>query len=513
MNFENKLINILSKKATSPFLFLGSGFSRRYIGPEKWDELLKVFAKQIGKPYGYYNSNANGVLPLVATLIAKDFQKKIWEDDVFSHFCQKYGDMFCSEESAFKYAISEYLQSKIKPYLSDYKTLTKEIEILQKLNIDGIITTNWDTFIDQVFPDYKIYIGQEELLFSDSMLMGEIFKIHGSITIPESLVVTQKDYDMFANKNPYLAAKLITLFVEHPIIFIGYSLNDPNIIALISSIVLCLNSEKMKLLQNNLIFVEFNETPNAIPVISESSMVIGDINLPITIISAFDYEPIYYAINSIQRKIPAKVLRFCKEQFYELILTQDPKNKMAVIDGNNIENTSDIEFLWGVGVVSNQPSSIGYTSIGINEIIQDVLGINKAHLDSDNILKISIPECPGYVPKFKFLRDVGISSIEEMKKSPYKGLELYKKEKLESKAYKKMYLQKYSKKNVSDIIKQFDKDKICFFVMYAKIRPDDIKLIREFLVENFDYYMINNGKYKSYYRKLVCYYDMIAYGF
>lgn len=167
----------------------------------------------------------------------------------------------------------------------------------------------------------------------------------------------------------------------------------------------------------------------------------------------------------------------------------------------------------GVGVVSNQPSSIGYTSIGINEIIQDVLGINKAHLDSDNILKISIPECPGYVPKFKFLRDVGISSIEEMKKSPYKGLELYKKEKLESKAYKKMYLQKYSKKNVSDIIKQFDKDKICFFVMYAKIRPDDIKLIREFLVENFDYYMINNGKYKSYYRKLVCYYDMIAYGF
>ena len=83
MNFENKLINILSKKATSPFLFLGSGFSRRYIGLEKWDELLKVFAKQIGKPYGYYNSNANGVLPLVATLIAKDFQKKIWEDDAF----------------------------------------------------------------------------------------------------------------------------------------------------------------------------------------------------------------------------------------------------------------------------------------------------------------------------------------------------------------------------------------------------------------------------------------------
>lgn len=513
MNSEDKLIDILSRKATSPFLFLGSGFSRRYIGLEKWDELLKVFAKKIGKPYGYYNSNANGILPLVATLIAKDFQKKIWEDDKFSTFCQKYGDMFTSEESAFKYAISEYLQSKLKPTLSEYKTLTKEIEILQRLNIDGIITTNWDTFIDQVFSEYKTYIGQEELLFSDSILMGEIFKIHGSITSPETLVVTQKNYDMFAAKNPYLAAKLITIFVEHPIIFIGYSLNDPNIITLISSIVSCLNSEKMKLLQNNLIFVEFKEDSNTIPVINEASMLIGDINLPITIISAHNYEPIYNAINSIQRKIPAKVLRCCKEQFYELILTQDPKNKMAVIDGNNIENKSDIEFLWGVGVVSNQPSSIGYTSIGINEIIQDVLGINKAHLDSDNILKISIPECPGYVPKFKFLRDMGISSIEEMKKSPYKKLELYKKERLESKNYKKVFLQKYSKKSVSDIIKQFDKDKICFFVMYAKTFPNDIDLIRKFLIENFDYYMTNNGKYKSYYRKLVCYYDMIMYGF
>ena len=78
--------------------------------------------------------------------------------------------------------------------------------------------------------------------------MGEIFKIHGSITEPDSLVVTQKDYDTFSIKNPYLAAKLITIFVEHPIIFIGYSLNDPNIISLISSIVSCLNTEKLRLL-------------------------------------------------------------------------------------------------------------------------------------------------------------------------------------------------------------------------------------------------------------------------
>ena len=513
MNIQKKLIEVLSQKATSPFFFLGSGFSRRYIGLEKWDELLKVFADKVGKPYGYYKSNANGNLPQVASLIAKDFQDKIWSDEKFFSFREKYGDNLTTDESAFKYAISEYLQSKLKPSISDYLNLSKEIEILQKLNVDSIITTNWDTFIEQLFPSYEVYIGQEELLFSNSILMGEIFKIHGSITEPDSLVVTQKDYDTFSIKNPYLAAKLITIFVEHPIIFIGYSLNDPNIISLISSIVSCLNTEKLRLLQNNLIFIEYNDDPNAIPEFKESSMLIGDTNLPICIVSAYSYEPVYNAINSIQRKIPAKVLRCCKEQFYQLILTQDPQNKMAVIDGNNIDKKSDIEFLWGIGVVSNQPSSIGYKSIGVNEIIKDVLNINKAHLDSDSILKLSIPECQGYVPKYKFLRDVGVNSIEKLKKSPYTGLLLYKKNDLENKSYKNTFAKKYSNKSIADLIKQLDKDKVCFFIIYAKLQSDDIELIGKFLVDNYEHYMVNKGQYRSYYRKLVCYYDLLKYGF
>lgn len=242
-------------------------------------------------------------------------------------------------------------------------------------------------------------------------------------------------------------------------------------------------------------------------------MLIGDTNLPICIVSAYSYEPIYNAINSIQRKIPAKVLRCCKEQFYQLILTQDPQNKMAVIDGNNIDKKSDIEFLWGIGVVSNQPSSIGYKSIGVNEIIKDVLNINKAHLDSDSILKLSIPECQGYVPKYKFLRDVGINSIEDLKKSPYANLTLYKKSDLETNSYKKSFPKNYGQKTISDILKQFNKDKVCFNVIYANLQSGDIELISNFLKENFEHYMVNKNKYRSYYRKLVCYYDLLKYGF
>lgn len=186
---------------------------------------------------------------------------------------------------------------------------------------------------------------------------------------------------------------------------------------------------------------------------------------------------------------------------------------MAVINGDNIENKSDVEFLWGVGVVSNQPSSIGYKSIGINEIIQDVLGINKAHLESDNILKLSIPECPGYVPKYKFLRDMGINSRTEWEQSPYKNLGLYHKEQLEVKNHKKTYNRSYSRKKISDMIKQFNNDKVCINAIYAPIQPSDIELIGKFLVDNYKHYMVENNKYRSYYRKLVCYYDILKYGF
>lgn len=514
MNIETKLKEILSNKTTSPFLFLGSGFSRRYIGLEKWDELLKVFAKKVNKPFGYYTSTANGDLPTVASMIAEDFQKIVWDNVEYNDFCNLHGEKFNNTESAFKYAISDYLAKKIKPTLSDYSELQDEIDILKQLDIDSIITTNWDTFIDQLFPDYKVFIGQEELLFSDSILMGEIFKIHGSINAPETLVVTKRDYDSFADKNPYLAAKLITIFVEHPIIFIGYSLNDPNIRNIISSIISCLNTEKLEKLRNNLIFVDYKSDKDTKPNIKESSMVIGDINLPITIISANSFLPIYKAIKSMHRKIPAKVLRCCKEQFYELVLTNNPKGKMAVLDADKIDSNTEIEFLLGVGVVGNQPSSIGYKSISVHEIIKDILDIDKTPLDSESILRDSIPTCQGFVPRHKYLHEIGIKSFDDLNKSPFKDLEIYTKEKLENSQERKRFFKKNNKWNISDVIRNCNKDDACKKLIYPSIdSEEDITKLKLFLINNYEYFMVEKNSYRSYYRKLVCYYDKLTYGF
>ena len=88
--------------------------------------------------------------------------------------------------------------------------------------------------------------------------IAEIYKIHGSVQNPESIVINKADYQKFHDKGKYLAAKLMTIFMEYPIIFIGYSISDSDIQAILSDVVECLPLDKIETLQKRFIFVEYN---------------------------------------------------------------------------------------------------------------------------------------------------------------------------------------------------------------------------------------------------------------
>lgn len=77
------LQEVVARFNTTPFLFVGSGITRRYYNLPNWKDLLKHFAEEISKDrfaYRSYESRAdeldlpNGLLPMVASLIQRDYE-------------------------------------------------------------------------------------------------------------------------------------------------------------------------------------------------------------------------------------------------------------------------------------------------------------------------------------------------------------------------------------------------------------------------------------------------------
>lgn len=278
MIVKETLTSLFKERGADPFLFIGSGFSRRYLGLEDWKGLLSKFCVA-GKPFEYYLATADGNYPLVAEQLAQDFNEYWWNAPEYKQHVEQFKSKINGLSSALRIEICEYLSTldQTTAMKSEYAA---EIELLSGLNVDGIITTNWNLLLEEVFPDYKIYIGQKELLFSNPQQIGEIYKIHGCSSSPDSLVLTAKDYQEFNDRNAYLAAKLITIFVEHPIVFLGYSISDKNISSLLGALSRCIGKENIEQLRKNLIFVQRpgkEETDG----VSETYLTIDGIQIPI----------------------------------------------------------------------------------------------------------------------------------------------------------------------------------------------------------------------------------------
>ncbi len=510
-DIKNALIEHFQQMSSSPFLFVGSGFSRRYIELEKWEELLRFFCKYLDYPYEYYVSKSNGKLQDVATQMVSDFNEFWWTSSDYQNEREMYTSVITGPSSALKISIANHIKSLSNTEISD-ATLKEEIDLLAKSNIDGIITTNWDIFLEKLFPKYKVYIGQEELISSSPLSIAEIYKIHGCCSRPDSMVVTTSDYDDFNKKNTYLAAKLITLFVEHPIIFLGYSLNDSNVLDLLNSIVKCLTSNGINKLKNNLIFVQRLKSDRT-EGISDTIMTLEGVNLPIKSVVTDDFISIYEAIASVERKIPASILRHCKEQFYTLVKENDPRGQMSVIDWESIEDYSDIEFFAGIGVVSDRVATLGYISITADDLFFDWIDDNDKY-NSNQVIKKTLPELRkgrSYLPIYKHLQNIGISSYKDYEMSDLNletlladGYTTY-----QSTAYKRAYELHAKGKTIDEIISEFEPEKVCGYIPYLSQEDIDIGLLEEFIRNNRS---LIKSSYKTYYRKLICLADYVKYG-
>lgn len=232
------IAKIIKEKGCQPILFVGSGFTKRYCGAPNWEELLTELAAdcpEIPHDYAYYKQDKK-TMPQIGSIFAKAYKEWAWGAGK-PNFPAKYFTADYPEDVFIKHVISEKLKA-FGPGIDGafgIPTYDAEINALKKINPHAVITTNYDTVLEPIFSEYKPIVGQQVIRHS-YMSIGEVFKIHGCISDPCSLTLTAEDYERFLNDKKYLSAKMFTFFVEHPLLFLGYSASDANIRSILEEI-------------------------------------------------------------------------------------------------------------------------------------------------------------------------------------------------------------------------------------------------------------------------------------
>lgn len=336
-----------------PILFIGSGFSLRYGSGPNWEALLTQLAKDcptIDKDFTYFKQKYDGNLTKVGSHFAKEYFEWAWSKEGKKQFPAELFGADTPRDAYIKYKAAELLKH-LTTEGSD-KAHQEELEALKKLGPHAVITTNYDALLESLFPQYEVVIGQS-VFRKSSLVVGEIFKIHGSVTEPCSMVLTKEDYDIFNLDKKYLSAKLLTYFAEHPLLFIGYSATDQNIKNILYD--MSRMSTPTSALIPNIYILQWDKTitDNSVPAKEHVLKVEDDINIRIKSISANDFRWVYdaFGVRGTMDNVNLKALRALANRMHNLIRTDIPtKNVQVNYEAleHAISNEEDFGKLFGV---------------------------------------------------------------------------------------------------------------------------------------------------------------------
>jgi SIR2-like domain/CHAT domain len=106
-----------------------------------------------------------------------------------------------------------------------------------------IVTTNFDTLLEDAYARHsgrglpRTPMGTELANQGTLLLDGAFFilKAHGTLQHDQSMVFTADDYRRITYDNPAFQSFLSALLLSHAVLFVGYSLSDPNFRLLLDS--------------------------------------------------------------------------------------------------------------------------------------------------------------------------------------------------------------------------------------------------------------------------------------
>ncbi|OKZ61273.1 MAG: hypothetical protein BHV88_23320 [Clostridiales bacterium 41_12_two_minus] len=131
----------------------------------------------------------------------------------------------CDSGEYSNYLKNQYLRGRYKP--------SRVHELIKDLDSKIVVTTNFDKLYEGLChePEYITfdYTNTRSIIGSIKAPENIIIKAHGSIDDTEKLIFTAKQYYQAQEKYPEFYHLMTALFLTHTVVFLGYSLNDPDI--------------------------------------------------------------------------------------------------------------------------------------------------------------------------------------------------------------------------------------------------------------------------------------------
>lgn len=226
--------------------FVGAGFSRE-LGYPGWGQLLKQIISENELLEKIKNSS---LFYLISHQNHPDYKKinQLMLDNLIGvDFLRLAGyvDILLKQEG--KQDIQSEIIKKISEYEekrsinSDKYKEYRTVFLALSEYFNEIITTNYDTNLEYCIDNVSVIHRNLESIsnknFHNLKNNIKLYKIHGCITDENNgIIITEKNYQEFNSSNKYIFNKLYSTFMENNIVFIGYSLSDPNIRSLLSEV-------------------------------------------------------------------------------------------------------------------------------------------------------------------------------------------------------------------------------------------------------------------------------------
>ena len=327
----------ISNYRNHPVLFVGTGLSLRYLeNSYSWDSLLRKVALDFNSNPEYYldvkaehmHSNVYA-FDEIATKIEEDFNQYLKDN--------RYGKFEHINNSFYENMEKGVNISRFKLYLADLlremnikDSALSEIAEFKKArkNISSVITTNYDTMIEELFA-FNPLVGNNILL---SNPYGSVYKIHGCVSQPDKIIITEHDYKEFSRKYELIRAQLLSLFIHNPIIFIGYNIGDRNIKDILDTIFSYVDyvSDAAKKIRDNFLLVEYESGSDSTEVM-EHDIDVGSKTIRINKLKTDNFVAVYQALANLYlpvsamdiRKVQSVVREICEGGSIEVSITED----------------------------------------------------------------------------------------------------------------------------------------------------------------------------------------------